>query len=234
LTTITLALTVVRRTVPRWVLTAKRSPQAAQQANGSTGHALWVFLVFLSLSMALRSLVHFSLDAYIPKYQQDLGVSTATYGLVMSLYLSASAVGGVVCSYLADRLGAKHVLIVSMILSAGFLAAFLRVQGLWSYVLLALGGFFLGPSHTLLIVAGQRRFPQRMVTVSGILMGFTFISGSSGAWVLGWLGDRVGLGTALGLLPWALVGGALCALAFLPRPQAVPERELSPQPDGAK
>ena len=234
LTTITLALTVVRRTVPRWVLTAKRSSQAAQQANGSTGHALWVFLVFLSLSMALRSLVHFSLDAYIPKYQQDLGVSTVTYGLVMSLYLSASAVGGVVCAYLADRLGAKHVLIGSMILSAAFLAAFLRVQGLWSYVLLALGGFFLGPSHTLLIVAGQRRFPQRMVTVSGILMGFTFISGSSGAWVLGWLGDRVGLGTALGFLPWALIGASLCALVFLPKSRAVPEREIMPQPDGVE
>lgn len=234
LVTITLALTVVRRTVPRRVLTAKKAPQAASQANGSNGRALWIFLAFLSLSMALRSLVHFSLDTYIPKYEQDLGVPTATYGLVMSLYLFASAVGGVACSYLADRVGVKHILIGSMLLSAGFLAAFVRLQGLWSYALLALGGFFLGPSHTLLIVAGQKRFPRRMATVSGIFLGFTFISGSSGAWLLGWLGDRVGLGAALGLLPWALVGASLCALAFLPQVQAMPERELASQPDGAK
>jgi len=73
-----------------------------------------------------------------------------------------------------------------------------------------------------------------MVTVSGILMGFTFISGSSGAWVLGWLGDRVGLGTALGFLPWALIGASLCALVFLPKSRAVPEREIMPQPDGVE
>ncbi len=232
--TITLALTVVRRTVPYQLLTAKRAPQATPQANGSNGRTLWLFLAFLSLSIALRSLVHFSLDTYIPKYEQDLGVPTATYGLVMSLYLFASAIGGVVGSYLADRLGVKHILVGSMILSAGFLAAFVRLQGLWSYALLALGSFFLGPSHTLLIVAGQRRFPRRMATVSGIFLGFTFISGSSGAWVLGWLGDRMGLGTALSLLPWALIGAALCALVFLPQSQTVPEQETAPQPEGAK
>ena len=236
LTTITLALTVVRRMVPRWVLPSKKAPQTAQQPNDFTNRAFRVFLAFLFLSMALRSLVNRSLETYIPKYQQDLGVPTATYGLVMSLFLSAAAVGGVVGSYLADRVGVKHVLVGSMILSAGFLAAFVRVQGLWSYVLLALGGFFLGPSHTLLLVAGQRHFPRRVATVSGIFLGFTFISGSSGAWVLGWLGDRVGLGTALGLLPWALVAAALCALVSLlkSRAQDMPEREMSPQPDGAK
>lgn len=227
LITVTSALTVVRRTVPRQLLAPRKALQAALQTNGANSRALWIFLAFLSLSIALRSLVHFSLDTYVPKYEQDLGVSAATYGLVMSLYLFASAVGGVAGSYLADRVGVKHVLIGSMLFSAGFLAAFVRLQGLWSWIFLALGGFFLGPSHTLLIVAGQKRFPQRMATVSGIFLGFTFISGSSGAWLLGWLGDRVGLGAALSLLPWALVGAALCVLAFLPQPRAVPEEELA-------
>jgi FSR family fosmidomycin resistance protein-like MFS transporter len=226
--TTTLALTAVRRMVPRWVPLPSRSAQARRGPANATNGAFWALLAFLVISMALRSLTNFSLDTYIPKYQQDLGISPATYGLVMSVFLLSAAVGGVAGSYLADRAGVRRVLVGSMVLGAGFLAAFVRTQGFLSYVLLAFSGLLIGPSHTLLIVAGQRQFPERVAMVSGVFMGFTFISGSGGAWVLGWLADRVGLGTMLGVLPWALIGAALCALVGVPGRQvvrAVPQEE---------
>ena len=48
-------------------------------------------------------------------------------------------------------------------------------------------------------------------------MGFTFISGGVGTWLLGLLADRVGLGTTLGILPWAVLASALCAFFSIPR-----------------
>ena len=53
--------------------------------------------------------------------------------------------------------------------------------------------------------------------VSGVFMGFTFISGAVGAWLLGLLADRFGLGVTLGILPWAVLASALCAFLSMPR-----------------
>jgi len=174
-------------------------------------------LAFLLIATALRALVYSSLGTYIPKYLQDLGESPATYGLAMSLFLVATAVGGVAGSYLADRVGLRSILVGSMALAALLFFPFVRTYGVWSYAFLVLSGFLFGPSHTLLVVTAQRRFPQRMATASGIFMGFNFASGAIGAWLLGVLADQVGLSTVLGRLSWALLGASLCALAAVPR-----------------
>ena len=219
-----LALTVVRRMVPRWVNVPKRSQARGTLASESArdgfrpSHgAFWALLIVLLLGTALRSLTSNSLGAYVPKHMQDLGVSSASYGLLMSLFLFATAIGGVMGSYSADRLGLQRVLASSVALSALALLVFVRTEGLWSQAFFVLTGLLVGPSHTLFMVAGQRQFPQSMAMVAGIFLGFTFISGAVGAWFVGWLADRVGLGTMLGVLPWALLGAAVCALVGVPR-----------------
>jgi MFS transporter, FSR family, fosmidomycin resistance protein len=217
LITITLALTVVRRMVPRWMPVQPKQAQVAQIKNGSAARIFWILLAFLLGAIALRALAHFTLNNYIPKYQQDLGMSPAQYGLLMSLLLFGEAFGGVGGSYLADRVGIRRVLVGSLGLAAVFLWLFMQAQGLTIYALFALSGFFIGPSHTLMVVAGQRQFPQRMAMVSGFFLGFTFISGAGGAWVMGLIADQVGLARVLGVLPVVLVIAALCAFIGVPR-----------------
>ena len=217
---VVLALTLVRRWVPRWLLAGVRAPTPIQEANGTATFLFWVLLGFLLLSTALRSLAFHSINAYIPKYQQDLGVSSASYGALMSLFFTASAIGGVAGSFLADKVGIRSILIFSMGLAAIFFFLFMHTIGFWHYSSLALAGLFMGPSHTLLIVVGQRRFASRMAVVSGVFMGFTFISGAAGTWVLGLLADRVGLGTILNFLPWAMVGAVASAWVGVPGPSA--------------
>lgn len=217
LITVSVALTVVRRTVPRRAPVVEKAPQKGESQHRPLSGSFRALLIFLLISTALRALVYCSLNTYIPKYEQDLGVSSATYGLVISLFLVGTAVGGVAGSYLADRVGLRGVLAGSMVLSGALLLPFVYTRGIWSYVFLVSSGLLFGPSHALLIVAGQRRFPQRMAMVSGAFMGFNFASGAGGAWLLGWLSDRYDLGTMLGLLPWALLAAASCALVAIPR-----------------
>ncbi|HHX66400.1 MAG TPA: MFS transporter, partial [Chloroflexi bacterium] len=224
-----IALTVVRRTVPQKLLTATEGTKNVQTANGSTAGSFWMLLVMLLIGIAMRSLTFTSLTTYVSKYQQDLGASPATYGMLMSVFLTTVAVGGVVGSYLADRLGLKRVLAGSLIISAGLLFFFLRTTGFASYVLFALLGLIFGPSHTLFLVAGQRQFPTRMAMMAGIFLGFTFVSGAGGAWVLGLLADRFGLSTMLGVLPWAVVAALAAALMGVPREAPRP----TPQPEDA-
>lgn len=215
--TVLVALSVVRRMVPRRVAVARGAPRPTRPNKAIIDRRLWLPLAFLLLTTALRSLAYHSVSTYIPKYQQDLGVSPAVYGLVMSLFLIATAIGGVAGSYLADRVGLRRVLAGSMALAGVLFFPFVRIGGVWSYACLVLSGFLFGPSHTLLVVTAQRRFPQNMAVASGVFMGFNFASGAGGAWLLGLLADQVGLSAVLGTLAWALVGASLLALAAVPR-----------------
>ena len=223
LITATIALTVVRGSVPKSLeRPEKRREAVSAGADEPSQAAFWGLLIVLLVGIALRSMVYNSVTSYIPKYQEDLGASPASYGLLMSVFLFGVAAGGVLGSYLADRLGLGCVLVVSISLAAVALLAFLRAGGFWSTVLIALSGVFLGPSHTLFVVAGQRRFPTSMGMITGLFLGFTFISGAVGAWLLGLLADSVGLGAALSILPGFALLAALCALVGMRRAQPVP------------
>ena len=228
---IVLALTVVRRMVPRELsLPHARDEAESKTRNGATKGAAWAVIGVLLAAIAFRSLAQHTLVTYTPKFQQDLGVAPAAYGLLLSLFLTANAIGGVLGSFLGDRAGFRQVLVGSLLLSALAMSLFMRLDGLAGNVNFVLTGLFLGPSHTLLLVSGQRRFPQRMAMISGIFLGFTFLSGGGGAWGLGLLSDRIGLEAVLGLLPIAMVGGAVCALIAVPSQRAVAAASQAPEP----
>jgi len=214
--TISVALLVVRRLVPRELPDRETGPAPAEHAIPRQGAVFYLMLVVLLLGLALRSLTQMTINSYVPKYEHDLGASATVYGLVLSAFLASSAFGGVVGAYVADRVGFRNVLVGSLLLAAAGLYGYLRIGGLWGYVCLVTGGFAFGPSHTLFLVSGQRRFPGRMATVAGFLLGFTFVSGSGGSWLMGLIGDQRGLSAVLGVLPPLLLVAAVCGLLAVP------------------
>jgi len=228
--TISTALLVVRRLVPDEMPTHEDGPAPVEHSSPRAGAAFYVPLVVLLLGLALRSLVQQSINAYVPKYEQDLGATPATYGLVLSAFLAANALGGVSGSYLGDRIGFRTVLVVSLTLAAVALYGYFALPGLWGYAALVCSGFVFGPSHTLMLVSGQRRFPGRMATVAGFMLGFTFVSGSGGSWLMGLLGDTRGLPAVLQLLPLALVIAAVCAALAVPNRRQTPLLKTSDRP----
>ena len=105
------------------------------------------------------------------------------------------------------------------------LRAFTQAQGVWGYVFFILTGLVLSPSHTLFMVACQRQFPHRMATMTGFFLGFAFVTGAVGAWLVGLASDKVGLLTMFGYLPWFLLLAAAMAYLGLARPKAQVEVE---------
>jgi FSR family fosmidomycin resistance protein-like MFS transporter len=209
--TVVLALMVVRPLVPLRVPTRPAKPRAAGEAPLLADRRLVVVIVLFLVCTALRALTYHSLNSYIPKLQEDHGISTSSYSALMSAYMVAQAIGGVLGSYLSDRIDLRTILAASLALAALLLIPALWLPGLPGQVLLVISGLFFGPSQILLVVAGQKRFPEHMVVVSGLLMGFTFISGSGGAWLLGLLADSRGLEAVLRVLPLGLMGAAVLA-----------------------
>lgn len=130
-------------------------------------------------------------------------------------------------SYLADRIGFRGVLVGSLTVAGIALFGYFVIPGLGGYVALILSGLAFGPSHTLYLVSGQRRFPGRMATVAGFMLGFTFVSGSGGAWIMGLVGDGLGLRAALGALPVMLIASAVCAACSVPSRRQMPAVEAA-------
>ncbi|MGI6367242.1 MAG: MFS transporter [Anaerolineae bacterium] len=209
---ITLALVFVRRLVPEHLPVQARARANDPRPKTIALNGVWFVLAMLLGAIALRAFGQQAVVTYVPKLQADLGVSPAVYGLVMSLFLAAVAVGGVVGAYLADKVGTRLILVLTLLLTAGSLWLFTVTLGVASYVALLATGFFIGPSHTLLLVSGQRRFPERMAMVSGIFLGFSFVSGAVLTWLFGLLADARGLQGTLVWLPAVVLVNALLAL----------------------
>jgi FSR family fosmidomycin resistance protein-like MFS transporter len=217
-----LGLTVIRSMVPRWIQTPKEEAEEEKREKESSSAGVsmdatfWMLIVVLLLGTALRRVVDENMGTFFPKYQQDLGVSAATYGFLMSLFLAGRALGGVAGSYIADRVGLRASLVGSVVLCAVTLFLFVNTPPPWSYLFFVLSGFLCSPSQTLFMVAGQRQFPKRIAMVSGLFLGFAFLSGAGGVWAFGLLADRVGLETLFAALPWLLVGAAVCGFIAVP------------------
>ena len=223
------ALTIVRTMVPRWVNVPKSEPALrARAANGAEARAFWLLLILLLIGTALRRTAAESLQIFFSKYQQDLGMTPSLYGLITSLYMITTAVGGVLGSFIADRIGLRRTLAGTIILTAILLYGFVRTDGLASHAFYALSGLFMGPSHTLFMVAGQRQFPQRMAMVTGVFLGFSFVSGAVGAWLVGIAADSVGLYTMFATFPWMMIASA--ALAYLALPRRAQQQVVQQEP----
>jgi len=217
--TVMLALGFVRTMVPRWLDVPKADPKEVAQSENGSGRMFWTLIVVLLAGTALRRVANETLQTFVPKLLEDQGVATASYGALMSLFLIATAVGGVLGSYLSDRIGLRRVLAASVLLAALAVWGFVNTSGMLSYALFILVGLVLSPSHTLFMVACQRQFPQRMATMTGFFLGYAFVTGAVGAWLVGLAADHVGLATMFGYLPYLLLGAAVLAWVGVPKAQ---------------
>ena len=197
----------------RWMrvgtVIGKPQPRLRGTGRDSIRTISWFGLAMFLLAIAVRALNRQGFVNFVPKLYQDWGYSPAVYGPMLSLYFFSNALGGVAGCYLADRWGTKRVLAISLLVATPLLVGFLYAGGTSAYVTITLAGLLSGPSHTLLVVAGQRLLPKRAALASGLVLGFTFVSGSVLTWATGFAADQ------LGLYPVLQVVAALSAVAAL-------------------
>jgi FSR family fosmidomycin resistance protein-like MFS transporter len=82
--------------------------------------------------------------------------------------------------------------------------------------LVSVGGFFLQSTLPINVTYGQQIAPVSAATVSSLMMGFAWGVGSLLAPVVGVLGDRLGLGTALTITAVVPVFAAMAAVPLPP------------------
>lgn len=153
----------------------------------------WAYVIPFVITIFTRSWTQMSMMTFLPKYLQDLGFRPGIFGPVSALYMGGSAVGGIAGAWLADRFGNRYVMTASLFLAAIPLFFYGRISNTLLLVLVTIfAGAFIGASHSIIVVLAQRLLPGKSGVASGLVLGFTFASGSIGAFFSGIIADTSG------------------------------------------
>ena len=155
----------------------------------------------------LRSWVFLAVIQFVPVWYDDLGYDRRFYGALVTAIILAGAVGTVFGGGLADRIGQRRVVMVSLTLAVPALLVFVGFPGPWALATGALFGLTCDASLSVTLVAAQRLLPGQTGVASGVILGLGFISGGVGVPITGRLADAIGVQGAL------MTTGALCLAA---------------------
>ena len=168
-------------------------------------------LTLLYLVVVLRTLAALSFATFMPVMLTRRGMSITEAGLASAAYLFMSSVGGFLGGPIADRWGARNVIMWSLLLSVPFLVA-APLQSGWTFVVLvSIGGFMLQSTLPVNVTFGQMIAPVSAATVSSLMMGFAWGVGGMVVPFVGLLADRIGIERTLVVMAFMPIAAAACA-----------------------
>lgn len=130
---------------------------------------------------------------YIFHLMEAYGLTIQTGQLYIFLFLAVGAAGTFFGGPLADRIGRKNVIVLSLLVPIPLALALPYVPLFAVLMLLALIGFFIMLSFSVTVVYAQELVPSKIGTMSGLTVGLAFGMGAIGGVVIGILMDSIGV-----------------------------------------
>ncbi|GKW46490.1 MFS transporter [Planococcus sp. NCCP-2050] len=130
---------------------------------------------------------------YIFHLMEAYGLTIQTGQLYIFLFLAVGAAGTFFGGPLADRIGRKNVIVLSLLVPIPLAIALPYVPLFAVLILLALIGFFIMLSFSVTVVYAQELVPSKIGTMSGLTVGLAFGMGAIGGVVIGILMDSIGV-----------------------------------------
>ncbi len=185
-------------------------PHAARGFAGLRPYAKPLGLLYLIV--VIRTLTAVSISTFMPVLLTRRGVSVGAAGAMAAVYLACTSAGGFFGGSMADRWGARRVIILSLVCAVPFLAIAPLLHGWLFLAVLCLGGFLLQSTLPVNVTFGQSLAPISAATVSSLMMGFAWGTGGLMVSLVGLAADRTGIETALMTVAVLPLGAALLAL----------------------
>ena len=165
-----------------------------------------------------RAFLLTALAIYLPTFMKQQGASLLIAGASLSIWELAGVAGALLGGTLSDRLGRKTILFAGISASSLLMLLFLNTGGwLLIPVLLALGFSALSTTPVMLALV-QDQMPNNRAMANGIFLSMTFVTRPVTAFLIGLMGDHLGLTSAYF---WS----AILALIALPGIFFLPEDE---------
>ena len=192
-------------------------------------------LTLLYMIVVVRTLASLSFATFMPVMLTRRGMSVGEAGTAVAVYLFATSAGGFLGGPLADRWGARRMIMGSLIASVPFLAMAPTFDG-WAFVgLVSVGGFLLQSTLPVNVTFGQMIAPISAATVSSLMMGFGWGTAGLSVPFVGLLADRVGIERARITMAFMPLGAAMLAMPLpggklvhvTPRPSEVGTAETT-------
>jgi MFS transporter, FSR family, fosmidomycin resistance protein len=169
-------------------------------------------LTLLYVIVVLRTLTAISFGTFVPIMLTRRGMSLAQAGTAASIYLCAVGAGGFVGGPLADRFGARRLIVLSLVAAVPFLAVAPLFDGWPIVAMIAAGGFLLQSTLPVNVTFAQTIAPISAATVSSLMMGFAWGVGGLAVPLVGLIADRIGIERTLMLMSFMPLAAAALAL----------------------
>ena len=173
-------------------------------------------LVLLLGVIGFRSLAWFGLITFVPLWEVSLGHSNVHGNHLLSLMLLFGGLGTIAAGPLADRVGRRPVLVVSLALAAALTLVFITVGGVVGALALGAVGICVIGTFGVTMVMSQEYLPRHIGTASGLSVGLSIGLGGIAAVALGALADTVDLRAALYVCAAAPIAGLALTLLLPP------------------
>jgi len=166
--------------------------------------------------VVLRTLASLSFATFMPVMLTRRGTSVGAAGVAVAVYLFATSLGGFVGGSLADRWGARRMIIGSLVAAVPFLVLAPSLTGWPFVVIVSLGGLLLQSTLPVNVTFGQSIAPISAATVSSLMMGFGWGTAGISVPFVGMLADRIGIEHALTVMAFMPLLAASLALPLPP------------------
>jgi FSR family fosmidomycin resistance protein-like MFS transporter len=190
-----LALSLTLQHVPEMPL-----PPAHERSTLDTLRPAAVPLTLLYFTIVLRTVTSYGFMTFAPPWLTEQGFTIGEASTAVSLYLFASGIGGFVGGPLADRYGARRVIVWSLVAAVPFMAIAPRLSPIGFTALLAIGGLLLQSTLPISVTFAQTFVKGGAATVSSLMMGFAWGMGSLFVPLIGASADRFGIEQTLVVL----------------------------------
>ena len=197
-------------------------PSAGMQARKSDGVAVagqdrpWAYWLLFAIHIG-DDLVRTGFLIFLPFLLRGKGADLPTIGLGLSLLFAGGAAGKLVMGWVGARLGVVPSVILTEIATTLLVLALIPLPLMAELVLLPLVGLMLnGTSSVLYGTIPEFVSPERRTHAFAVFYTGGSVTGATGPFLFGLLGDHIGLAPALTVV--ALVGLATVPLVWALRP----------------
>jgi FSR family fosmidomycin resistance protein-like MFS transporter len=157
----------------------------------------WKELIKIMVVVVCRSLVYFSLVAFLPLFLLQKNIPIITSSKLLFIMLFTGAVGGLIGGYISDKWSRKGVITISLILAGMFLWFFVTSVGIMSWIYLAIAGAALLASFSVTVVLAQEIFKGKAAFASGLMLGLGTGIGGLGVGIFGIMTEHVGINSVI-------------------------------------
>ena len=196
--------------------------RAAAKAKGNAEKLSYFGLVMVLFFIFMRSTIHTGMSTYLPLFFMKFRDAEPVFAsLLVTVFLLGGVAGTYIGAVLSDKLGARAIIVGSMILSIPPIWALDKVTTEFAIAtVVALAGFFIIGSNATTILLAQTMLPNNVGMAAGLTIGFSVGLGGLGVTILGVLADNYGLPFVIQLLTWLSIGATLMTVK-IPIPESL-------------